>query len=218
MSTLTLELILWMLLAFFVGCIIGCILYSIFAGTRRRALDMAAAEAAPGPHQWVHSRVEHAGSVAPPPSAPRPAPAPGARAEASAAAKAAAAAAPQPQAPAPAPTAATGKPRPPQGLSHPPEGGGDKLQRISGVGPRTERTLHRLGVYQYRQIAAWTADEVEWVDEHLKFRGRIAREEWIVQARLLQSGDEEAFARQFGSGGLKDKSGKVYSGSRTRRS
>ncbi len=217
MSTLTLELVLWMLLAFFVGCIIGCMLHAIFAGTRRRALDMAAAEAAPGPHQWVHSRVEHAGSMAPPPLTPQPAPAPGARAEASAPVKAAATAAPEPQEPATAPKAATGKPRPPQGLSRPPEGGGDNLQRISGVGPKIERTLYRLGIYRYQQIAAWTADEVEWVDEHLKFRGRIAREEWIVQARLLHGGDEEAFTRQFGSGGLADKSGKTRSGSHTRR-
>jgi len=212
MSTLTLELILWMLLAFFVGCIVGCILYGIFEGMRRRALAMAAAEAAPGPHQWVHSRVEHAGTEAPPPPiAARKS----AKAAAPAKVAAEAEAAPEPQAPAVKP--ATGKPRPPQGLSRPPEGGGDKLQRISGVGPRIERTLHRLGIYHYEQIAGWTADEVQWVDEHLEFRGRIAREEWIVQARLLHGGDEEAFTRQFGSGGLADKSGKTRSGSHTRR-
>jgi len=215
MSTLTLELILWMLLAFFVGCIIGCILYAIFDGVRRRALAMAAAEATRGPHQWSHSPVEPAGTMAPPMQPSRPAPQPVASAEA------AAVAAPQPQAPAPAPApedAATGKPRPPQGLSRPPQGGGDKLQRISGIGPKIERTLHRLGIYHYRQVAAWTADEVDWIDEHLKFRGRIAREEWIMQARLLANGDEEAFVRQFGSGGLKDASGRTRSGSHTRRS
>lgn len=211
MSTLTLELVLWMLLAFFVGCIIGCVLYGIFDGMRRRALAMAAAEAAPGPHEWVHSRVEHAGTEAPPPPA-----AVRESAEATVPAKVAAEAAPEPQALAPAPAIATGKPRPPQGLSRAPEGGGDNLQRISGVGPKIERTLQRLGVYRYQQIAAWTADEVQWVDEHLKLRGRVAREEWIVQARLLASDDEEAFARQFGSGGLADKSGKTRSGSHTR--
>ncbi len=109
------------------------------------------------------------------------------------------------------------KPRPPQGLSAPPEGGGDNLQRISGVGPKIERTLNRLGIYRYQQIAAWTADEVHWVDGHLKFSGRVAREEWIMQARLLAAGDEEEFGRQFGTGGVKDASGKSRSGAHTRR-
>jgi len=212
MSTLTLELILWMLLAFFVGCIIGCMLYGIFDGMRRRALEMVAAQAAPGLHQWSHWPVEHAGTMAPPSTPSDQAP----RSRTSA--EAAAATVPETQAPAPEPGPASGKPRPPQGLSRPPPDGGDDLKRISGIGPQIERTLHRLGIYNYRQIGAWTADEVDWVDERLQFRGRTAREEWIMQARLLASGDEEAFARQFGSGGLADKSGKTRSGSRTRRS
>ncbi len=199
MGTLSLDFLLWMLLAFFIGCIIGCLVHSIFAGARANALAMAAAEAVPGPHRWTHSSVDVSGTRAPAlprlaePAAPEP---PAAQSRSS---ESASAPAPREQSRTP-----TGKPRPPQGLSAPPEGGGDNLQRISGVGVKIELTLHRLGIYRYEQISMWTADEIDWVDEHLKFHGRIAREQWIVQARLLAAGDEETFTRQFGTGGLKE--------------
>ncbi len=203
MGTLSLDFSLWMLLAFFIGCIIGCIVHAIVAGARNNALAIAAAQPASGPHSWTHSPVDVSGTRAPPlaKSAKSVTPEPqAARPRASGPADS-----PEP-APEPSerPNASTGKPRPPQGLSAAPEGGGDDLQRISGIGAKIERTLNRLGIYRYDQIATWAADEIDWVDEHLNFRGRIAREKWIVQARLLAAGDEEAFTRQFGTGGPKD--------------
>jgi len=61
----------------------------------------------------------------------------------------------------------------------------DNLKRIRGIGPVLERMLNRLGIYQYRQIAAWSADDVLYFDEQLKdFRGRIERDDWIRNARL----------------------------------
>ena len=61
----------------------------------------------------------------------------------------------------------------------------DNLKRIRGIGPVLERMLNRLGIYQYRQIAAWTPDDVIYFDEQLKdFRGRIERDDWIVNARI----------------------------------
>jgi NADH-quinone oxidoreductase subunit E len=112
---------------------------------------------------------------------------------------------------------ATGKPARPQGLAAPRGGAADNLQRISGVGPKLESTLHSLGFFHYDQIAAWTPDEVKWVNDHLRFKGRIEREEWIEQARLLAAGNEAAFAERFGTGGMKDASGRARPGSHTRR-
>jgi predicted flap endonuclease-1-like 5' DNA nuclease len=66
-----------------------------------------------------------------------------------------------------------------------PMGEADDLKKISGVGPVLEGKLHSLGIYHFWQIARWTRDEVEWVDGFLNFKGRIDRDEWIVQANKL---------------------------------
>lgn len=79
---------------------------------------------------------------------------------------------------------------PPAPLTQP-EGQPDDLKKINGIGPGIERTLHGLGVYHYRQIAAFTPDNVAWVDRHLRFKGRIAREKWIEQAKTLAGGGSQ---------------------------
>jgi len=61
------------------------------------------------------------------------------------------------------------------------------LKRISGVGPKIEGILNGLGIYRFDQMANWTRENIEWVDEQLKFKGRIDREDWIDQAKKLQS-------------------------------
>ncbi len=83
------------------------------------------------------------------------------------------------------------RPAKPAGLAKPHGGKPDDLTRISGVGPVNERRLHDLGVFHFEQIAAWTEAEVAWVDEHLSFRGRIGREDWVGQARKLTAGKGE---------------------------
>jgi predicted flap endonuclease-1-like 5' DNA nuclease len=69
-----------------------------------------------------------------------------------------------------------------------PEGQPDDLKKISGIGPGIERTLHELGVFHYRQIAAFTPENVAWVNQRLRFKGRIERENWIGQAKTLVAG------------------------------
>ena len=66
-----------------------------------------------------------------------------------------------------------------------PDGDADDLTRIKGIGPKLSARLNDLGIYHFKQIAAWTASEAEWVDECLAFKGRVAREKWIKQARAL---------------------------------
>jgi predicted flap endonuclease-1-like 5' DNA nuclease len=66
-----------------------------------------------------------------------------------------------------------------------PEGAPDDLKRISGIGPGIEKTLHELGIYHFRQIARFTPENVAWVNQRLRFKGRIEREDWIGQARTL---------------------------------
>ncbi|MEM8594959.1 MAG: NADH-quinone oxidoreductase subunit NuoE [Pseudomonadota bacterium] len=66
-----------------------------------------------------------------------------------------------------------------------PEGGGDNLQRMKGVGPKLETTLHELGVYTFAQIASWGPAEIAWVNTRLSFKGRIERDDWVGQAKAL---------------------------------
>ena len=61
----------------------------------------------------------------------------------------------------------------------------DDLKAISGIGPKLEKVLNELGVWTYAQIAAWTREEIAWVDDYLSFKGRIGRDDWIGQAVKL---------------------------------
>lgn len=64
----------------------------------------------------------------------------------------------------------------------------DDLKRLKGIGPLNEQRLHALGIHHFRQIAAWTPAEVEWVGSYLAFPGRIEREDWVGQARAIVAG------------------------------
>jgi predicted flap endonuclease-1-like 5' DNA nuclease len=183
MSHYLIELLVYVALAYLVGCLVGLLFKRLFGITpERQVAQPAPLVARPAP-------------VAAPALAP--------------------AAAPRPvHTPAPAaPSMAK-----PKGIAAARGGKADDLQRISGVGPKNETILHNLGFFHFDQIAAWTAQEVAWVDDHLRFGGRIQREEWIRQAGLLAAGKEDQFMKEFGTGGLKGKDGQTHSGSHTRKS
>jgi predicted flap endonuclease-1-like 5' DNA nuclease len=66
----------------------------------------------------------------------------------------------------------------------------DDLKKISGVGPFIEQKLHRLGIFTYDQIASMTHEQVERINEAIEFfPGRIQRDDWVGQARVLGSMD-----------------------------
>lgn len=78
----------------------------------------------------------------------------------------------------------------------------DDLRRIKGVGPKLAALLNEQGVTSFAQIAAWTTADIERVDAALgRFAGRITRDQWTAQAKLLSAGDEAGFAAKFGSTG-----------------
>jgi len=58
----------------------------------------------------------------------------------------------------------------------------DDLKAISGIGPKLEQVLNKLGVSTYAQIAAWTDAEIARIEEHFGFPGRIGRDGWVGQA------------------------------------
>ncbi|TRC81865.1 proton-conducting membrane transporter [Mesorhizobium sp. WSM4307] len=122
-------------------------------------------------------------SAAPKPAAAKPA--------ASAASSAKSSAAPKPAA---AKKAAPAAAKPAAGKS-------DNLRRLIGIGPVNEKLLKAQGVTTFAQIAAWTAADIKRIEDVMNFDGRIARERWIDQARLLAAGDEKEFAKQFPTAG-----------------
>ena len=83
-----------------------------------------------------------------------------------------------------------------------PQGDPDDLRRLKGVGPKLHSMLGELGVFHYHQIASWSDEHVTIIDERLgSFRGRIHRDRWREQARLLAEGRLDEFEAMFGSGG-----------------
>lgn len=91
----------------------------------------------------------------------------------------------------------------PAGLDGARGGQADDLKQIKGVGPKLEQLLQSLGFYHFDQIANWTADEVAWVDANLKgFKGRVSRDNWVEQSRILASGGETEFSKKVEKGGV----------------
>jgi len=62
----------------------------------------------------------------------------------------------------------------------------DDLQQIIGVGKAFELTLHELGIYNFKQIAAFDLGDIARVNAELKdFKGRMEQDDWIGQAKDL---------------------------------
>ena len=83
------------------------------------------------------------------------------------------------------------------------EGGADDLKRIKGIGPKLEKLCNTMGFFHFDQIAAWTPEEMTWVNANLEgFKGRATRDKWIEQAKLLASGAETEFSKRVDKGSV----------------
>src|SRR5690606_25945282 len=141
---------------------------------------------------WLEKGANHAPAT-PGAPAPAPAPAPAAPAPRPAGGRLKPVRKPGPAVtkpvarPAAAPTAAArGQGRTPEGIAAPRGGQADNLKEIEGIGPVLEKLCHELGIFHFDQIAAWGPDEIAWMDGNLKgFRGRITRDRWVAQAKLI---------------------------------
>ncbi len=80
------------------------------------------------------------------------------------------------------------------------EGPQDDLKRIRGIGVLIEKRLNALGIGRYEQIANWTSGDIDRVSRSLEFKGRIERENWVEQARILASGGQTEFSRRVDRG------------------
>ncbi|MGJ4929719.1 cell envelope biogenesis protein TolA [Bradyrhizobium sp. HKCCYLS2038] len=83
-----------------------------------------------------------------------------------------------------------------------PDGSADDLKLIKGIGPKNEAILNDIGVHHFSQIADWSPAHADWVGHHMAFPGRIEREHWIAQAKLLAAGLDTAHSTAVKSGAI----------------
>ena len=95
--------------------------------------------------------------------------------------------------------AAPATPAPIAPVASVPDGEADDLRRIKGVGPKLVALLQEQGITRFAQIAGWTDTDIDLVDANLgPFAGRIRRDNWVEQAKLLAEGDTAGFEAKFG--------------------
>jgi predicted flap endonuclease-1-like 5' DNA nuclease len=83
-----------------------------------------------------------------------------------------------------------------------PNDAADDLKLIKGIGPKNERILNTFGVYHFTQIADWSPENAVWMGHHMAFPGRIEREHWISQAKLLAAGLDTEHSAAVKSGAI----------------
>ncbi len=174
MTMYVIQTILLLLLAGVIGYLAGCILCRWFCGKKDISGDAESkpeSEAKPEPKPEPEPEPKPEPEPEPKPEAepePKPKPEPKPEVKPEAAAAFTASDAPEPII-----------------LDAPRGGKADDLKLIKGVGPKLEQTLNKLGFYHFEQIMVWTPENIAWVDDHLKFKGRIERDNWIEQAKML---------------------------------
>ena len=73
------------------------------------------------------------------------------------------------------------------------------VTQLKGLGPKVATQLGALGVTTVGQMAALSESEAQSIDAQLgNFTGRMGRDRWVEQARLLAAGDKAGFEAIFG--------------------
>ena len=73
------------------------------------------------------------------------------------------------------------------------------VTQLKGLGPKVAAQLGALGVSTVGEMAALSDSDAQRIDAQLgSFTGRMGRDRWIEQARLLAGGDKAGFEAVFG--------------------
>jgi predicted flap endonuclease-1-like 5' DNA nuclease len=76
----------------------------------------------------------------------------------------------------------------------------DNLLLLKGVGPKLHTLLQSYGITSFAQVANWSPADITEIDAKLgTFAGRIGRDNWVDQAKLLVAGDVAGFEKKYGS-------------------
>ncbi len=88
----------------------------------------------------------------------------------------------------------------PSSVKLPEDGEVDDLKEVSGIGLKIEEILNSLGIYYFKQIAEWTPDNIDWIENYLSLKRRVKKEDWIGQSKLLASGAHTEFSKKVRQG------------------
>lgn len=62
----------------------------------------------------------------------------------------------------------------------------DNLQDINGIGPKIEKQLNEMGIFNFKQLASLSQHDIAKITDAIgTFQGRIQRDQWIEQADRL---------------------------------
>jgi len=71
----------------------------------------------------------------------------------------------------------------------------DDLSKIHGIGPTFARTLNKMGLHSFNQIARWTPEDIDKVAKKLYTApDRIKRDKWVDEAKKLH---EQKYGQQL---------------------
>ncbi len=91
------------------------------------------------------------------------------------------------------------EPRPMPTVSSPAPAADQPLTILKGLGPKAAARLAELGIASVDQLAALSPEGISVIDADMgNFAGRITRDRWVEQARLLAAGDLTGFEKAFG--------------------
>jgi predicted flap endonuclease-1-like 5' DNA nuclease len=85
-------------------------------------------------------------------------------------------------------------------LSSPRPIGKDNLKKIKGIDSKIEIDLNSLGIYHFEQISKWSSKNCDWIEEFLHFPGCAKNNQWVDQAKILQSGKETIYSQKIENG------------------
>ncbi len=70
----------------------------------------------------------------------------------------------------------------------------DNLKKIKGIDAILEEDLNEVGIFHFEQIAQWSQQNCEWIEEFLNLSGITKELKWIEQAKILETGNETLFS------------------------
>jgi predicted flap endonuclease-1-like 5' DNA nuclease len=89
-------------------------------------------------------------------------------------------------------------------LSSPKTVGKDNLKKIKGITPKIENDLNNLGIYHFEQISKWSNKNCDWIEGFLHVSGCAKNNQWVDQAKILQSGKDTIYSQKVENGELEE--------------
>lgn len=90
-------------------------------------------------------------------------------------------------------------PAPPRAIDIGPTTAATDLTRLKGLGPKLASALTAQGVFTVSDLANLSEGDAGRIDDNLgALKGRLTRDRLVEQARLLESGDRDAYEARFG--------------------